>query len=92
MEAIIEFILELFVEGSIEAAQSSRVPAAVRYILAVILALFFIAVIGIIFLTGILAIRESILLGAFVLTLGVFMLVRGILMFRRIYIKNFRGQ
>lgn len=91
MEIMIEIILELFVEGGLEATQSSRVPRPIRYILAVILALFFIAVIGILFVAGIASLKFSILIGIFVLALGVFMLVRTILMFRKIYLKNFRG-
>lgn len=90
MDIIIEIIVDLIVDGSIEATKSNRVPAAVRCVLAVILALLFIAVIGIMFLTGVLAIRESIPLGIFLLALGVFMLVRTVMMFRKIYLKNFR--
>ena len=45
MEFIFEFILELLLESSIEASKSSKIPKFVRYILIVIIALFFIAVI-----------------------------------------------
>lgn len=87
MEFIIEFILELVLEGSIEASQIPGLPKYIRYPLTVITALFFIAVIGVIFLTGILALKENILFGIFIIAIGLFILWRTVLMVIKAYLK-----
>ena len=46
MKFIIELILDLLLEGSIEASKSEKVPKPIRYILIVLISLFFLAVIG----------------------------------------------
>ena len=90
MEFIFEFILELVLEGSIEVIKSSKIPKYIRYPLIVILALFFIAVIGLIFLVGILSFKENILLGILLIAIGLFMLAACVVKFRKTYVKGFR--
>lgn len=86
MEFIFEFILELVLEGGIEASKNSKIPKFVRYPLIVVISLFFIAVIGIIFLAGILSLRENILLGILLISLGLFMLIMSVIKFRMTYL------
>lgn len=86
MEFIFEFILELLLEGSIEISKSSKIPKYIRYPLIAIISLFFIGVIGLIFLAGILSLRENILLGIFFLLIGLFMLLMSVKKFRKTYL------
>lgn len=86
MEFIFEFIFELIFEGSIEASKCSKVPKFIRYPLIVIIALFFIAVIGLIFLVGFLSLKENIFLGVFFIFIGLFMLIMSIIKFKKTYL------
>lgn len=92
MEFIFEFILELLLEGSIEASKSSKIPKFIRYPLIAIIALFYIALIGLIFWVGISSLKENIILGIFVILAGFVMLVGSVIMFKKTYFKSFRGR
>lgn len=86
MEFIFEFILELAMEGCIEASKSRKIPKYIRYPLIAIVVLFFIAVIGLLLLTGVLIIRENLLSGIFIILTGLLMLVMSIIKFRKTYL------
>lgn len=86
MEYIFEFILELVLEGSIEVSKNNKIPKYIRYPLIVIIALFFIAVIGVIFLAGILSLKENVILGIFFIFIGLFMFIMSIVKFRKRYL------
>lgn len=86
MEYLFEFILELVFEGSVEASKNPKVPKWIRYSLITIIILFFIGVIGIIFFTGILMLKENVLIGILFNLLGLLMLIIGIVKFRKVYL------
>ena len=86
MEYIFEFILELVLEGGIELSKSSKIPKYVRYPLIGITSLFFIAVIGLIFFTGILSLKENILLGILFILVGLLLLIMSVIKFRKTYL------
>lgn len=86
MEYIFEFILELVLEGSIEVSKSSKIPKYVRYPLIGIISLFFLAVIGLIFFTGILSLKENILLGILLIFVGLLLFIMSVIKFRKIYL------
>lgn len=88
MEYIIEFILELVFESSVEISKSKKVPKYIRYPLIIIIALFFIAVIDLIFLVGILSLKENTLLGIFFIVAGIIMLLSSIIKFKKTYLKQ----
>ena len=88
MEYLFEFIFELALEGSIELSKSKKVPKFIRYPLIVFIILFFLAVIGLIFLTGILILKENIMAGIFFIIIGMFMLVMSIIKFKKVYLKK----
>lgn len=86
MEDLFEFIVELVIEGSIEASKSSKIPKFIRYPLIVIISLFFIAVIGLILFAGIISLKENILPGIFFILIGLLMLIISVIKFRKIYL------
>ncbi len=88
MECLFEFILELVLEGGIEVSKSNRIPKFIRYPLIVIIALFFIAVIGLIFFAGILSLKENIFVGIIFILIGTFLLIMSIIKFRKTYLVN----
>lgn len=75
MELIIEFILELILEGSIELLPNKKIPKWIRYLLAAIIILLSLAVIGLFFFVGITAMKEKTLFGIIFIAIGIFMLV-----------------
>lgn len=86
MEYVFEFLLELILEGSIEASKSSKIPKYIRYPLIVLIVCFFAAVIGLIFFTGILFIKESLVGGICFILISLFLLVSSIIQFRKTYL------
>lgn len=92
MEYIFEFILELFLEGSIEASQSNKVPKWIRYLLIAVISLIFIVVIGIILFTGILVLNENIIAGIILIIIGLVMLISSIIKFKKIYLTKINNK
>lgn len=88
MEYLFEFILELLLEGSIEVSKNRKIPKYIRYPLIIMVVLFFLAVIGLIFLVGILSWKENIFLGMFFILIGLFMFIMSIIQFRKTYLKK----
>jgi hypothetical protein len=86
MEFIFEIILELIGTVACEASKSSRIPRPVRLILAAVIMLFYIAVIAVIFLAGVLMLKESIIGSIFLFALGLFILIMSIKKFRSTYL------
>lgn len=86
MEYVFEFILELALGGSIEVSKNRKIPKYIRYPLIMIISLFFIAVIGLVFLAGILSLKESVFLGILFILIGLFMFIMSIIKFRKTYL------
>lgn len=86
MEYLFEFLLELILEGSVEASKNSKVPRYVRYPLIALIVLFFVAVIGLIFLAGFISLKDNKILGLLLILLGAYMLIMSIVKFRKIYL------
>ncbi len=86
MEYIFEIILECVLDGIFEASKSSKIPKYIRYPLIGIIFLLFIAVFGLIFFAGILALKEDSILGTILMLLGVFLLSISIIKLRKTYL------
>lgn len=88
MEILFEFILELILEGSIETSKNEKIPKWIRYFLILIISLFFIGVIGLVFLAGFLVFKENAFVGIFLIGIGLFMLIASIIKFRKVYLRK----
>ncbi len=86
MEYIFEFILELVFESSIEVSKNKKISKYIRYPFITIISLFFIFVIGLIFLTGILLLKENVLLGIVFILIGLLMFIMSVIKFKKIYL------
>lgn len=86
MEYIIEFILELILEGSIEISKNRKVSKYIRYPLIILIVLFFATVIGLILFLGLFILKENIIAGIIILLIGLFMLISAIIKFRKTYL------
>lgn len=86
MEYIFEFILELVLDSGIKASKNKKISKWIRYPLIIIISLFFIGVIGLIFLAGILIFKTNKFASIFLILIGVFMLIMSIIKFRKLYL------
>ncbi len=80
--------MELVLEGGIEVSKNSKIPKYIRYTLIGILSLFFIAVIGLVFFTGILSLKENILSGILLILVGLYLLIMSVIRFRKVYLSK----
>lgn len=88
MELIIEFIIELILEGSFELSKNLKTPKWLRYPLIILVILFFLAVIAIIFIVGYLALKENTIIGLLIIIISIALAVYSIAKFIDIYIKR----
>lgn len=88
MELLFEIILDLILEGSIEASLSKKVPKIIRYLLIVLICLFFIIVILGLFIVGISFLDKNIYASLFMICISVVMLITAIYKFKKVYIKK----
>ncbi len=86
MEFLFEFLLELALEGSIEVSKCRKIPKFIRYPLIAVLALFCLAVIGLVFVAGVLVLKENVLVGIFLISIGLFLLIMSGITFRKVYL------
>lgn len=86
MEYLIEFILELTLEGGLEATKSNKIPKPLRYIILAIISSLFLAIIGIIYLTAFLIMKQSLLGFIFFFLLATFMLINIIIKLKKEYL------
>lgn len=85
MDIVLEFFLELIVDGGIEASGNKKLSRWIRYPLIALVVLFFGTVIALIFYLALgLSSNEPVASVAFS-SLGVFLLVGTVLKFRKLY-------
>ena len=85
MDFIIELIFEILFDRLLETSKSNRVPKFIRYPLIIVILLFFIVVIGFIFIASILAFKENKLAGLLLIIIDLFLIIGTISKFRKEY-------
>ena len=88
MEFLIEILLDLLLEGSIEISSDKKISKFIRYPLIVVIILFFAVVIFGILILGIASLNENIYLGLLLIIISLIMLISAIIKFRKIYIER----
>ena len=88
MDELIEFILDLLLEGGIELSANKKVSKWVRYPIIAFLFLFFTIVIFGMLILGILMIEESILVSFIFVTCGIAMLIGIVIKFKKTYLEH----
>ena len=88
MDILIELVLDLLLEGSIEASKCKKTPKVIRWLLLLFIVVFFLGVIGIMLFVGLRMIEENILAGIFILLIGIFMLIASIIKFKKVYLSK----
>ncbi len=89
MEFLIEVLIDLILEGSIYLSTNKKVPSFIRYFLIFFIVLFFITIIGGLFVLGIVISYQNKVAGLFIIIISLIFLILCILEFRKKYlIKN----
>ena len=87
MEEIIEIVLDLILEGSMQLSQNKKLPKWIRYSLIGFLILFFSIVIISLFIIGLVILKESIL-GYLIIIISLLLLIGGIIKVKKVYSKK----
>ena len=88
MEFLIEFLVELILEGSIEISEDERMPKLIRYICLTIAISVFSAVIIGLFVLGVYIGKENIYAGIFCILIAFILLISGVVKFEKKYIQR----
>lgn len=88
MDFLIELILDLILEGSIELSSNKKVPKWIRYILIAFIILFFVSVCLLLLLVDLFILKENILIGVGVLILIIIFIFFGIRKVKIIYFEK----
>lgn len=88
MDYLIEFLIELILEGSFELSQTKKTPNWLRIPLFILILLILIGSIALIFLTAFLSIKEYTLISIILFIVGVIFTTLFIYKFRHIYLKR----
>lgn len=88
MDFLFALLFELISEGTVELSKSAKVPKYIRCLLIGIIVLFFIAIIGIVLIAGLVSLEYNFFFGIIIIVLALFMLVMGIIKFKKTYLIN----
>ena len=88
MDDLLEFILELILEGGIKLSSNKKVTKWIRYPLILIVFIIYIAIITLMFLLGIYIYKESIALSIAIIILSIALSIGGINKFKEIYLEK----
>ena len=88
MEFLIELVLELIFEGSMEISSNRKVPKIIRYPLIGLIFLLFLFVFGIILFVAIISYKESIILSILFIIIDIFLVIGFIKKFKELYLSK----
>jgi len=88
MEFLIEFLLDLILEGSMEISEDEKMPKWLRYICLTIVTIVFSTVTIGLFVLGVYVGKENIYIGLFFIIIAFILLISGIVKFEKKYIEK----
>jgi len=88
MDFLIELLLDLVLEGSIEVSSNRKMPKIIRYPLIAFITLFYTAVISILFVFGISIYQANSVASIVIVSITLLLLVTGVLSFRKRYLER----
>ncbi len=75
MDLVIEFLLELVLEGTIELGTNRKVPKYVRYPLLFVIALFFLGIVSLLVFLGFKIVKDNFLIGSFLIGVAILLVI-----------------
>lgn len=88
MDLIIEILLELILEGTVEISSNKKVPKWIRYPLIFLIILVFTIIIVGIFVLGMLLSKDNLIIGILFILLSLFFAIMGTKKFKEKYIEH----
>ena len=88
MEFLIELLLDLVLEGSVEISSNRKIPKSIRWPFIVLIVLFFFVVIFGMFVLGMLILNKSLLGGVFIIVVNCIFIILGIKKFKKVYLEH----
>ena len=88
MEFFVEILLELILEGTMEASQNKKVPKLVRVVLIVLISAFYLSVIGLILFIGVSCWKTNKIGGLLIITIGLVIFIMAAVSFRKMYLRK----
>jgi len=88
MDFIIELVLEIVIDGTIELSSNKKVPSIIRYPLIAIITVLTIGIIIVMLLAGILFLKESIIIGIILMVIAIALIISLIVKSRKIYLEK----
>ena len=83
MEFLLELLIDLIFEGSVELSTNKKVPSFIRYFLIGFIVILYLSIIGTLFVLGIIIGKENPATGSLLLILSLVFLVFSVLEFRK---------
>jgi len=88
MKFLIELLVELLIEGSIEISQDKRVTKFIRYPIIIFIVVFFLLIILGLIIIGIYILKDNIYIGLFFIVIGLILLFASVKKFTKKYIQR----
>ena len=85
MDDLLEFVFEVIFEIGEEVSNDKKISKWIRYPIMVLMGIFYIGVIGLLFVVGLSALKENLLFGLFLIGLALFFAIGLFVKFRKIY-------
>lgn len=90
MEILLELIVEILLEGSMEIGANTKISRWIRYPILLILILFFTFIISVILFFGLYLLRKNIFVAFVIICFDVFLFVSSIKKLKKLYLKEKR--
>lgn len=88
MDFIIELVIELLLEGSIEISSNKRVSRWIRYPLIVFIVTLFAGIILLVFYLSFSLLNKNVLVAILILIISLFLLISAIIKFKKLYLEK----
>lgn len=91
MDDLLEFIFEVIFEIGEEVSSDKKISKWIRYPIMILMGIFYIGVIGLLFVVGLSALKENLLFGLFLIGLALFFAIGLFVKFRKMYNLKING-
>ena len=86
MEFLLELLIDLIIDGSTFLSINKKIPGFIRYFLIIFIVLFYLSIIGLLFVLGIIIGKENSTVGLLLIILSFVFLIFSVLEFRKKYL------
>lgn len=92
IEIVGELIFELLFDGAVEASKNQKLPVILRIVFMVLVILISVAIIGLVFYSGLMLLKKYLIAGILIISIGILLLISAFKKFRQIYLTKSQGR